>query len=397
MVSVEYDATSATIEKTFIRASNNAPTVREGSMGSLGILSSLENEPPSGISASSSFTRPVKLTDQADLIAYPVRTQLKIYSYFNDTNVYYECSGALIDADKAITAGHCIYSHEMKQWADSVVIESVFSMDAIDGTFDKSYSRVFHIPEDYLTQKKPEDDLAVIELHDSLGTHLGWLGYEMNSGDHNWTKEVYHHFSYPSAYDNNDLYYSYGFFNRSNDEWLGNGYIASPGESGSVFIKNAYGSDWMINGVRTYSDVGFNRFGKTDIAWLNTLTNNTSSDFTPIVADNSASVIPEKKKKKVQPSLNTNEVAVSNEDNNMLVVFPNPTTSFLSLKLKNNDNSLYTISVYCRDGKLMKVMKSQSFSVNDVITIDLKELPKGYYYIFASNGENNYRRPIIKL
>ncbi|NVO11051.1 MAG: right-handed parallel beta-helix repeat-containing protein [Bacteroidales bacterium] len=69
-------------------------------------------------------------------------------------------------------------------------------------------------------------------------------------------------------------------------------------------------------------------------------------------------------------------------------IFPNPANDFLTVQNKKISNSKIEIQIFSIDGKLIK---SESYVLNESITLDISSLQKGIFYIVINNGKDQKR------
>jgi len=75
-----------------------------------------------------------------------------------------------------------------------------------------------------------------------------------------------------------------------------------------------------------------------------------------------------------------------------LIIYPNPTTDFLSIQLLQPAKKKYQI--YNQAGKLILEKKVEGLHIN---RIDLSGIPSGMYTVKIDAGESVHSRKIIKL
>jgi hypothetical protein len=68
-------------------------------------------------------------------------------------------------------------------------------------------------------------------------------------------------------------------------------------------------------------------------------------------------------------------------------VFPNPFTSILNIKVDQQDNKSISVKVLDQSG--LEIYKENCFINNNLISIDLSKLTKGYYFVVI--GSNTYK------
>ena len=85
---------------------------------------------------------------------------------------------------------------------------------------------------------------------------------------------------------------------------------------------------------------------------------------------------------------------ILNEKGNNLLVFPNPSHSFVNLIYKSQHHEKLIINIIDVNGKT--IMQSNNFS-NQVIEINLEGLPYGFYIIHVLSDRSSMRKKILKI
>ncbi|MCF6295828.1 MAG: T9SS type A sorting domain-containing protein [Flavobacteriaceae bacterium] len=70
-----------------------------------------------------------------------------------------------------------------------------------------------------------------------------------------------------------------------------------------------------------------------------------------------------------------------------LSVYPNPTTSYLNLKVKNNEFSFLAYQLFDMQGKLLEKSKL----TNNSTTINMERLPSSTYFLNVTNKQNTVK------
>lgn len=127
-----------------------------------------------------------------------------------------------------------------------------------------------------------------------------------------------------------------------------------------------------------FPEITFDNRGKFDIGLKITFPDFKIERFTQIV------FIPE-------CNSNFNNLDTVNTINlNELSLFPNPSSSFIKLQVK--ENSIYQYIIFDSYGNLLK----QSIFSGNSCEIDCKEFSAGLYFIVVSNNISNYSLKFIK-
>ena len=201
-----------------------------------------------------------------DINKYPVRTAVKIFRIENDT-LKQKCSGILVSENHVLTDYHCIGEYDSLHnfiFEDSTYIYPVYD-NGIGNSLWKTSEAIEYITfkENLSSSFGSSTDIALIKLKDDIGAENGWIGIGFNENSDFFFNNVFHKFSYPGKVDPTDstrifngdtLRYNYGKLDIIEDQWLGYGIRAIPGQSGSSLIytdNNEYYSVgtlvWSLN------------------------------------------------------------------------------------------------------------------------------------------------------
>jgi hypothetical protein len=92
----------------------------------------------------------------------------------------------------------------------------------------------------------------------------------------------------------------------------------------------------------------------------------------------------------------TNIKQLKNQENELLV-FPNPANDMLHIKLPNENNfRLESINIYSIDGRKMALKSMIIDSANKSITVDINDLATGLYHLTIATKENNFNKQFVK-
>lgn len=78
-----------------------------------------------------------------------------------------------------------------------------------------------------------------------------------------------------------------------------------------------------------------------------------------------------------------------------LVIFPNPTRGWFTALLVNKKEVVYTLTLYNSRGEVVSTAKTQKNCIVDQVNFNITQ-PRGYYYLYVSDGAQVIVRQILK-
>jgi hypothetical protein len=93
----------------------------------------------------------------------------------------------------------------------------------------------------------------------------------------------------------------------------------------------------------------------------------------------------------------TNETGVENynTENNEISVYPNPASQSVNIKLATDKDNNYSISIFNIMGKQVYTSNGNYAEGSHEISVDVKDLSNGIYFVVAGNGENRTSQKLI--
>ncbi|SDB28660.1 Por secretion system C-terminal sorting domain-containing protein [Flavobacteriaceae bacterium MAR_2010_188] len=96
----------------------------------------------------------------------------------------------------------------------------------------------------------------------------------------------------------------------------------------------------------------------------------------------------------IQPTLKRSLALIQIKDE--MLLFPNPVTTFLNVKLISEKDAKVSTDIYNVNGSLLKHFENE-FSISKIVKLDVADLPSGIYFvkITTANGPSDSHK-IIK-
>ncbi|MEE2888063.1 MAG: trypsin-like serine protease, partial [Planctomycetota bacterium] len=214
----------------------------------------------------------LSLKSAATSESFPYRVNCRLRMVFPGSSSTWGGSGVLIDPYHVMTAGHCVYDHDLGGYASSITVIPAYDDDRSDpspfGTASWTGSKL--IWTGWVTNKQGKHDIAVIRLDRPIGALTSWFGYGYNTSCSFYKGTTFYSGSYPiESHTGNDMYWRSGTFDycpnsRETRFWrLGYG-----GESGSGYYYKKSGSRY-VHGVLSHGTWTVWHGDVTDIVRLN--------------------------------------------------------------------------------------------------------------------------------
>ena len=87
----------------------------------------------------------------------------------------------------------------------------------------------------------------------------------------------------------------------------------------------------------------------------------------------------------------------SNTELSQISLFPNPSTSYLTIRFDNPGYWVKSLKIYSMKGEIIREMRYKSASPAGMITVDLKDLAPGVYLMhMIDNVQHNIVKQVVR-
>ncbi|MBL4657155.1 MAG: T9SS type A sorting domain-containing protein [Flavobacteriales bacterium] len=212
------------------------------------------------------------------------------------------------------------------------------------------------------------DDIAIIQLRESIGQQIGWMGIAFSSDTSYFSGKVFHKLSYPAVtnpfdstkiYNGDTLYYNSGNIDIILPNALGVNSpeaLGVPGQSGSSLFYTD-NSEYYTFGVLSTS----NNYKHPQI------TRNIFYQYKNIIDTYSIST---------RRLLRRNIIAVK--------VYPNPANQYVTFEFDNSEQVNHTLTLYDIQGRLVQTIMDIT---TNKIEMDRRDLTSGLYFFLLSTDK----------
>lgn len=353
-----YDVPTQTIDTILPISFDTTVTFNSTSsaIGSLGAPVSLSlTSPVINLFSGSNFSDIERAELPYNVTDYPIRTAVKLFGWINDT-LYNGCSAIMIGEDLALTAAHCIMLNQNWQF-DSMRAVPAYDNGLYQPTLPTSMVDKYYMFKTWYNWWS--DDIAILQLRESIGQQIGWMGIAFSSDTGYFSSKVFHKLSYPAVanpfdttkvYNGDTLYYNYGHIDILLSDYLGVNSpeaLGIPGQSGSSLFYTD-NSEYYSFGVLSTS----NNYRHHQI------TRNIFYQFKNVM-DNYANAT---------PNILSNNSAVK--------VYPNPANQHATFEFDNSEQLEHTLTLYDMQGRLVQTIINIT---TNRLELDRKNLTSGLY------------------
>jgi V8-like Glu-specific endopeptidase len=165
---------------------------------------------------------------------YPWRAAVKLLIKVRDTSGTLHsgsCSGTLIDPMHVLTAGHCVYFHQVGgidfyDWAEEITVVPAY--DVGERPYGDAVALQLHSWTGWTDDEDSDHDYGLIDLDRAVGGLVGWLGYGWSDSCDFFTgTNIFRHIGYPgeSPYTGELMYTNSGDYDGCDTLfgiWYGN-------------------------------------------------------------------------------------------------------------------------------------------------------------------------------
>ncbi len=178
--------------------------------------------------------------------SYPWSTVAKLHITWGEYTTF--ATGALIDKNHVLTAGHCVYSHSHGGWADSIRV--VPGEDNGNEPFGYAWAIKMRCYDDWKDYASTYHDFAVLTLDRDIGLYTGWMGLYTTLSSSSTYSGLLNTAGYPAELDNGrNMYWTndYGLDANEYNHWY---YLdTTGGQSGSPVWVYYNGGPYILSVV----------------------------------------------------------------------------------------------------------------------------------------------------
>lgn len=344
---------------------------------------SIQQYPPNGQQVENEFIKSAPQNyafsnlQAADLLSgfpnYPMSSIVKLnFSFYHPgtaTTSYGSCSGAIINSQYILTAGHCVFNPTDQSYIASCDVIPAYNMG--NAPFGYTTANNWYSFTQWTSNNNYDYDMAILSLATPIGNTTGWLGWGSNMMNSFFTtsSNTFHSFGYPAqddwgnpVFENGErMYYMNGymdFWESANSMCHYN--LGFHGQSGSgLYYKDANNNRYAY-GVLSHGN-GQNPPYYTCHCRMSSDMFNYFSNIIGIASGNE-------------------EITAEHQ----IQIFPNPSVGVFNLQINGNlnENEIKVLNLVGQE--VLSIHKPKS---NAITTIDLSNQANGLYILYVKvNG-----------
>jgi hypothetical protein len=353
------------------------------SLGSMGNMFPLSLVPPlNNLFQGAGFTKLARAADFFNLTNYPMRTVVRIKSFYNDS-IDAICTGMIVSPCLVLTSAICVCSFSIVNnflSFDSIRVSPAFNNGVPQAGLPTSVVKKIYMFKKFYNNNGIWQDMTLLELKDPIGLQTGWTGIGFNSNQNFSAGNVYHKFSYPASYQYNDsskyyngdtLYYNYGtIVDNPNNLLIPSAQaVGISGQGGSTFMFTDNVNYYSLGALNFSNNYYHSRYGNAAFYQMKNVIDNL--------------VCP----------LSTASIHDQSGEAMGMGIYPNPLTAESRLEFSYDGSKRYELKIINSLGQVVSILPVTSGR----IALEGHHLSKGIYLLqlSAHTGERSTGKLIV--